>query len=193
MSDLLPEDLTPPHLCNRCAAVIQLSDKFCGSCGERLEQSSPEPRVDIFELIRPSLLYYFITLVLMLVYKTTDIFPDGFEGMVWITVLDISIVIIFWIQNHDQLSSLFSLSGIKASIAFMTALTAIAGAFLVTLLANWINVAISSDVFYDTYLFQDTAYPLLISILFICVQPALFEEVAFRGFLYNNLQKSFDL
>ena len=36
---------------------------------------------------------------------------------------------------------------------------------------------------------EEASRPFLLEILFRCVQPAIFEEVAVRGFLFNNLQE----
>jgi uncharacterized protein len=74
-------------------------------------------------------------------------------------------------------------------LILVTIIGAILGSFVVTWVANMINVSINDDVFYDTYLFEDTPFPLLFSVLFIAVQPAIFEEVAFRGFIFNGIKK----
>jgi membrane protease YdiL (CAAX protease family) len=42
-------------------------------------------------------------------------------------------------------------------------------------------------------MYDDTANPLLWSILSIAVQPAIFEELAFRGVMYNHLEKVMDI
>jgi membrane protease YdiL (CAAX protease family) len=66
---------------------------------------------------------------------------------------------------------------------------ALLGAVIVTLVASLIEVSIYEDVYYNPYLFHDTSNPFIWSVIMICVQPAIFEEVAFRGFLFNNLEK----
>ena len=95
---------------------------------------------------------------------------------------------LFAATNLEEVRSVFERNNNKIEIVIIVFVGATLAAVLVSMVAGWINVSINSDEFYDTYLFQDTAFPLVISILFICVQPAIFEEVAFRGFLFNNLQ-----
>ena len=176
--------------CKHCGAALNEADKFCGNCGKWVEEIVPaHHHSDVFERLSPVLLYYFITLILLSVYKFTDTFPQGFDGMLAVSVIDIVIVIIFWINNSSEIKPLFSFAGFRFKIALLTIVGALIGSVCISFLADLIQVSISDDVFYNPYLFEGTPFPFLISILFICMQPAIFEEVAFRGFLFNNLQK----
>jgi uncharacterized protein len=175
--------------CSRCGNVVREHDTFCGSCGSEVKMAVKAERVDVFESLSVTLLYYFITIILLIIYKLTPAFEDGFNGMVLISVIDIGIVIAFWIYCARDLAPLFSLSKIKGNILGLTILGAIAGAFVISFIGSLIDLSINDDVFYDVYMFEDTSSPLLFAILFICVQPAIFEEVAFRGFMFSNLQR----
>ena len=174
--------------CVNCKAIVQPSSTFCSFCGSPVIRQAPQPRQDVFEILRPSLLYYFITLILLLVYKTTEAFPDGFEGMIFVSAIDILIVVVFWWEFRSSLKPLISIRAIRLKIVINVFIGAMMVACIVSLIADWINVSINDDEFYSPYFFEDTTFPLATSILFICVQPAIFEEVAFRGFLYNNLK-----
>jgi uncharacterized protein len=186
MSDVsvVPEESTS---CPQCQLPVAAQAKFCGHCGHMLVYKPNQDTSDIFEAILPTLLYYFITLMLLLVYKFTEAFPEGFEGMLFLTIIDVSLVIAFWIHAWNNVKPLWSLHGLRIWVVFQVILVAMATGFFVTVVADWLNLSISDDEFYSPYLFEDTAMPLVFSIVFICVQPAIFEEVAFRGFLFNNL------
>ncbi len=176
--------------CPHCQSAISATDTFCGQCGKEITTSEREfHREDVFVIIQPTLLYYFITLILLACYKFTNLFPRGSEGMTIITILDVLIVVAFWVQNYKEVRPLFSLSKINLKVMILTLLGAVAASLVVSLVASFINVAIRDDVFYNPYLFEDTPSPLLFATLFIAVQPAIFEEVAFRGFLFNNLKQ----
>jgi uncharacterized protein len=183
-------DFIPQHACKHCGKLLQPTDVFCGQCGREVVAVQQMSRDDAFTTLSPTLLYYFSTLILLLTYKFTSAFPPAFEGQLIVSIIDIAIVIAFWIYARKELKPLFSFSGFSFRIALLTVAGALVGSVVVTLIADLIHVSISDDVFYDPYLFQDTAFPLLISILFICVQPAIFEEVAFRGFMFTNLEKA---
>lgn len=175
--------------CPKCQGIIQNTDAFCGHCGNPLAAIDPDRREDVFDVLTPTLAYYFITLLLLGIYKLTSVFPEGFEGIVVVTVIDVAIVIAFWGNYFQTLRPLFSLRGLSLKVMALTIVGAVVGSVVVSVVAKWINLSIQDDVFYSTYMFQDTAYPFLFSTLFIAVQPAIFEEVAFRGFLFDNLLK----
>ena len=44
-----------------------------------------------------------------------------------------------------------------------------------------------SDNFYEGYAYYDN--PMLWAVLFVAITPPVFEELAFRGFLFNQLEK----
>jgi membrane protease YdiL (CAAX protease family) len=175
--------------CVNCKTEVQAADRFCGHCGSTLQAERAKPQADVFSLLTPSLTYYFLTLALLATYKLTTVFGDDFQGFVIVNAIDVAIVLVFAIMAWKDIRPLFSFSGFRFSIAALTVVCALAGSLFVSELANFINISINDDVFYDTWLFHETTSPLLYSVLFVCVQPALFEEVAFRGFLLNNIQK----
>ena len=161
---------------------------FCPVCGKPIVEEVTES-INAFEFLGPSLLYYFGTLCLLGLFKLTTFFPEGFAGMAWISAIDIIIVIGFWVAFSERVNNLFVLTNIKIIVIGYVIAGAIISGFAVSILANLINITINDDVFYNYYLFEDTHYPELFAVLFICVQPAIFEEVAFRGFLFNNIQE----
>jgi uncharacterized protein len=177
--------------CPQCNGAVVPTDRFCGHCGKEVITHSENLVVqnDVLRTLTPTLSYYFITLVLLATYKLTDIFPHGFEGLAIISAIDIVFVIVFWTFYFEEMKPLFSLRGLRLGVMSLTIVGAAVAGILVTGLANVIQFSIQDDVFYSTYLFEDTSNPFLWAVLFICIQPALFEEVTFRGFLYSNLSK----
>ena len=178
--------------CPHCNGIVQLNDSFCGTCGKEIiatRHDSVDHSEDAFTILKPTLAYYGITLVLLATYKLTSVFPEGFDGMVAITIIDTLIVLMFWVLFHSQLRPLFSLKTIKLGLLALTVLCAMIGSVVVSVVADIINISISDDVFYSTYLFEDTSHPFLFAVLFIAVHPAVFEEVAFRGFMYTNVSR----
>lgn len=180
---------TEPIRCTTCQAIISPSDLFCGNCGEDLTKTEVEEEQNVFTELQPTLLYYFSTLVLLATYKFTNVFPDGLEGNILVTGIDVIIVIAFWILYFDKIGALFSLKGFRLRIAAIVILASALGSFIVSKIADFISLSIYDDVFYSTAIFQETTYPILFATLLIAVQPAIFEEVAFRGFIYENLKK----
>ena len=169
--------------------------QFCGTCGKEIvaaQYNALSYREDAFTILSPTLAYYGITLLLLATYKLTTLFPDGFEGMVAITIIDTIIVLAFSALFFRQLKPLFSFENVRPKLVAMIVTCAIGGAVVVSVVADLINISISEDVFYSTYLFEDTNHPLLFAILFIAVHPAIFEEIAFVDsctIMYHDWQR----
>lgn len=178
-----------PLSCPYCSAIITKKDIFCGNCGQEIVQHEVEASGNVFSLLQPTILYYFITLVLLAVYKFTEVFPDGLEGLLIVSALDVAIVLIFWLNNFSEVRPLFRWRGLSLKIMALTTIGATLGSIAVSYIAHIINLSINDDVFYSTSFFLYTPYPLLFATLLIAVQPAIFEEVAFRGFIFNNIKE----
>lgn len=178
--------------CLHCNGIVMSSDRFCGHCGKEIVSVTAlpvAPKGDVLQLLTPTLAYYFITLILVATYGLTEFFPEGFDGLVIISVIDAALVLIFCGFYFKELVPLFALKNVRIGVMSITLAGAAIAAVLVSALAELIQFSIQDDVFYSTYLFEDTSHPFLWAILFVCVQPAIFEEVAFRGFLYSNLER----
>lgn len=75
-------------------------------------------------------------------------------------------------------------------------LTIIAASLLLGTLASIFTDYLNGPLYKATqklsFIFWDAPYPKLFSILFICLQPALIEELSFRGLVMSYLQRSTD-
>lgn len=185
MEEISITNLSCPH----CSAIINEKDVFCGTCGKEIVQQEKEVSGNVFLLLQPTILYYFITLALLAIYKFTEVFPSGLEGLLVVSALDVAIVLIFWLNNFSEIRPLFRIRGLSLKIMALTIIGAILGSIAVSYIAHIINLSINDDVFYSTSFFLDNPYPLLVATLLIAVQPAIFEEVAFRGFIFNNVKE----
>lgn len=183
----MPSSATGISSCIGCGGEIRPDDRYCGTCGTSLIGDAPKPASDAFALLTPSLVYYFVTLALLAAYKLTDLFPPDFESFLGVSIADTLIVVVFWVMARKEIAPLFSFQGFRISVALLTVGGAIGGCAVVSVIADFINVSLFDTTFSDSWLFAETSSPLLFAVLFTCVQPAIFEEVAFRGFLFNNI------
>jgi membrane protease YdiL (CAAX protease family) len=174
--------------CANCSSALQVNEKFCGYCGLEVAVEEVVVKEDAFTVIKPTLIYYFATLFLLSLYKLTTLFPDGIEGLTIVSTIDIVITIGLWAYFFDNLKPLFSLRTLVLKLVLITLAGACVSAIIVSYVADLINISLFDDGYYSPYLYQDTSRPLLWAIIMTCVQPAIFEEVAFRGFIFTNLQ-----
>lgn len=146
-----------------------------------------EERADPFKTLAPVFIYYFATLLLLTVYKFTGVFNDSFEDFLVINVVDILLVLVFCVAFYRSLVPLYSFRNVSVLNVLKVVGGSILGAIVVHFLATGLNAIMGEDEFYSFSMFETTRHPELFAVLFICVQPAIFEEVAFRGFLFNNI------
>jgi uncharacterized protein len=175
--------------CPSCQANVVDSDAFCGACGKALSQPDEHhTNEDIFNRIAPTLLFYFANLMLLAVYKLTPVFSEDFDGLIAVSIIDILMVTGFSIYFWKSLAPLFSLRFIKIHVLLGTMISAVVCALIVNVVADFINFSLFEEVSsYDSHFTEELAHPFLWATLLICVQPALFEELTFRGFLFNNI------
>jgi membrane protease YdiL (CAAX protease family) len=150
--------------------------------------SAQEEHQDVFASLSEPLWFYFLMLALLSVYKFTDVFPEGLQGQVIADVVVSALVVLFATLQRKELVALLSFRGVRFEILAITVVGALFLSIIVDAVANFINVSISDDIFYSTALFADTRYPLLFATLIIAVQPAIFEELAFRGMVFGALR-----
>jgi uncharacterized protein len=163
------------------------ADHFCGNCGKEV-LSMDSPHQDSFEYLKPALAYYSLTLLLLSIYKFTNSFPEGFEGLIYVTVMDIIIMLPFFVYYRDGLIKALFKVRVKVLVMTCVLLGALTCAVVVSYVANFINESLF-DVIYAPYVFEETNSPFLWMVLFTCVMPSIFEELTFRGFLFDSLKE----
>lgn len=174
-------------ICSHCSIQVGHDDRYCGFCGNEIGSARDSSVNQKIELLKPSGLYYFMTALLLAVYKFTDAFPSGFEGNVVISVVDAVMVIGFSWYFRREITGLLWPVRVDLSTVVLIVAAALVGAVLVDAFAEVIERSAFGEGIYDTYESEDTAAPLLWAIIFTCVFPAVFEEVAFRGFILNGI------
>jgi membrane protease YdiL (CAAX protease family) len=152
-------------------------------------KQSAADRKDPMETLAPVFIYYFVTLLLLGIYKFTTVFDESFSDHVFVSFVDIVIILAFCINFHRSLLPLFSFRNVTLGRVLLVMGGSIVGAVIVHFAATGMQWVLGEDDFYSIGMFEETAHPELLAVLFICVQPAIFEEVAFRGFLFNNVMK----
>jgi uncharacterized protein len=172
--------------CPNCKTALNSSYRFCGNCGKEAFVAN-NLHADSFEYLKPALVFYACTLVLLAVYKFTSSFPEGFEGLLYVTILDVMIMVPFFVLYRDRLINV--LFNVRINVWVMGAVLgcAMIGAVIVTYLASFINGSLF-DVIYAPYIFEDTNSPILWTVVFTCLMPAIFEELTFRGFLFDSMK-----
>jgi len=177
---------THEHLtCRTCEKTLPVPVNYCPACGVRVKNWVSQE----LKWLYPLLVYFFLNLLVICIYKYSNLVEDTFENMLYADGIISSITLIFVAIFYNDLMEIFKLQKLSLNpLAKMIALV-VAGAVVVNFLANYISQALYEEIYYYTLIFTDYPYPVLYAILFVCLQPAIFEELAFRGFLFRFAEK----
>ena len=181
----LKEHTEPVYHCTNCEFESSQAFKFCPKCGTQrvfiAEERNPFKSRDL----RSLLAYFFISIVFLVAYKASEEYWFGmFEDMVLVCVVLAIIDLIFAFYNGRK-SFLFGVNTVYWKPLTMMVGGLIVFAFMVSFVADFLNSNLSDGYNFDPF---GESYPLITVIAFHCLYPALFEELAFRGFMINNLQ-----
>lgn len=161
---------------------------FCSHCGKRLQIEAIAIEEEYESHVKKVSVFFFTLLAYIAILHFTH-FAVGFEGSLLADVLFILIVVVFTVIHFNSIKPQFSFNTIKPLAVLLTLICATAFACIVHVFANLMNKSLFDNVevsYLDHY--KETSNPLLWAILSIGVMPAIFEEIAFRGILFRELE-----
>lgn len=120
---------------------------------------------------------------------------DSYPNNLWVEIIMESmfalLVLIFSFFDYKEIVKLYSVPKLDHWIVLFILFSFI-NAFLVHYFVDFVNQLIATDTFTINY-YEEYTYienPFLWSFIFMAVLPPIFEELAFRGALFNALSKS---
>ena len=171
--------------CATCGKEQPMGYKFCSNCGTR---NSVWTRNDYIKSrladinIKSVLLYTTIVIILLLVYAFTE---ESFELLVAGSVIFAGIDMGF-AAYQPSVFKLFSFRNIRILPLLSIIILCTVTGFVVSFSMDKLNLLIYGQTETMLDVFNHLDYPLFYSIIIIAVFPAIFEELAFRGFVFNN-------
>jgi len=177
--------------CMHCHQPIAEEARFCNHCGVLQAVPDIEDAVQKQQLLTSLAIFFGVQLSVCLVAN----FTKYARGLVPLLIVDgvfsaftLVYVVLFW----ADLRRLFRWKSFSVAKITYYAGSAIAGAMLVNFAVKWLNKTIFDTESYYYYAFSHLKYAKLITILCVAVQPAIFEELAFRGVMQEGLNKITD-
>ncbi|WP_378185799.1 type II CAAX prenyl endopeptidase Rce1 family protein [Aquimarina sp. W85] len=172
-------------ICHACTQPITADSNYCASCGASIGFKNKQTRSEHINLI---IVFYIIELVFLtivhLIYKedtslTTEIAVESVSAM---------LIILFIMFDVKNIIKLYTLPRLPLLEWIGVILTPFVTGFLVYYGIEWINTALfdESTNYYAAY--AEYEHPFLLAFIFVAILPAIFEELAFRGFLFNQLE-----
>ena len=175
--------------CEKCFNFIKPNAKFCHHCGKRANQGYALVAFELKNKLTLIFGYYFSLLGFLVFLYATD-FQQNTSSALISDCLFAAITIGFAIQNYAEIRPLFSFENVHLKILLILAGAEIVFAFGVTHFSEFLNSEFfsSRERSYSS-LYQDSSSPFFFTLLSVALFPAIFEELGFRGVLFNHLSK----
>lgn len=134
-------------------------------------------------------IFFFIMLAYVAALNLSEIRVDYLQTLLIDSFFAI-IILIFYFFDSKATNKLFKFSKIQWPLVIKIVITAPLFAVFVSFVAELLNQSIfdtSQTAYYEHFI--DSPSPIIFSIISIGLFPSIFEEIAFRGILFNELAK----
>jgi membrane protease YdiL (CAAX protease family) len=188
---MIPQVQTEKYYCDACETEVKGYHRFCYNCGEYL--GSDGTRISLFNnsSLQSAFSFFIIYLFVCLVVHFTNWFDD-YDRLFWVEIFLAAMTLFYvWINFKDIKPVLRFRNFNVVRLAGCISLAAIASV-LVNIIVSKLNISFfgTDSSYYGRYSIY--TMPALVMIYSIAVIPALFEELAFRGVIYNYLNTFLD-
>lgn len=169
--------------CPKCGGSNHELATFCSNCGSKLvviKETNYNAHVKNISI------FFFVLLAYIIVLHVAD-FVDSYQGILIVDSIFALIVILFFLLNFRANLRLFIFKRLRPKIILLILILAPILAFLVNVFADFLNQQVlnQTDIIYYNQ-FANSPAPWLFSIISISLFPAIFEEIAFRGILFDQ-------
>jgi len=173
-------------VCEYCEEVQKEAFNFCSNCGKQNKQALLEEkdRREKGDKNLKFLSYYsIVTVVSLIAYNLID----SSKLTIIVSFSIFAIIDLVFAFYQKEVFSLFRFKRINIKVLIGTVLLCVLSGFLVDGMVDWLNTSLFGFDFLIMDEFNEFSYPIITAILLYSVFPAFFEELAFRGFVFNNL------
>ena len=172
--------------CNLCNTLFKENINFCSKCGNSLSKSNNDKASSI------NLIIAFYITMLLFSFTSSYIYTISysFTNEIITEIIFAFLVLGFSLFGYKKILKLYRIPDLGWKVWLFAIVFPIISSVFVNFFVDFLNSLFSleeTENYYTQYVFLE--YPLFWSILFIAILPPIFEELAFRGFLFNQLKK----
>jgi membrane protease YdiL (CAAX protease family) len=177
--------------CAECDGRVKPFHRFCHHCGAYLCADTDTISIFNNSSLQSAFFFFIIYLFVCLTVKYTDWF-SSYDRLFWVEVALAVITVLFARKNFKTLQPVLKFHHFRIVTLLSVIVAAALFSALINISINEINVTIfgSRVNLYEPYRIYQ--FPVLIMFYSVALVPALFEELAFRGVLYNYLDTFID-
>jgi len=186
-----PEEYHTIPTCQECDVEVHEEQRYCHNCGNYLAAEAVTINIFNNRDLRNIFVFYFIYLFACLFIKHSSWF-NTYDELFWVELTLAALTLWFVKQNWAGIKPVLRFNNFKWHVLAGVVGIGIAGSLLVSVSVNELNVTFfrTDYSFYEAYKIYN--YPLLVMIYSIALMPAIFEELAFRGVMYNYCNNFLD-
>src|SRR5215831_131354 len=187
MSEIVEEIFS----CNECDSRVKGYQRFCHNCGAYLGSSADEISIFNNSKLQAAFFFFVIYLFICLTVKYTNWF-DSYDRLFWIEILLAVITLVYARKNFSSLKSVLRFNNFNFFRLFGVMVIAVIFSLVINIFVTEINITIFNtniNLFEPYKIYQ---FPVLVMLYSVALMPAIFEELAFRGVLYNYLNTILD-
>jgi membrane protease YdiL (CAAX protease family) len=172
-------------VCRECGDAMAVQSKFCTHCGA-IQQDVVEviPEHTFQRHAKILSIFYLVYLITCLITANVDAFKD-YGNLVWMEIFLAVWTLIFAYENRYELAPLYSIRKVRLPILFICAIGAIVFSLIVSTSINWLNFEIYGKRLSYYGIYENLEHSVPIFFMSVAVYPAIFEELGFRGVIYN--------
>jgi len=177
-------------VCPDCNTELPDDSKFCSYCGSSLIIVK-EAGYDRNNALLIAGLFYGINMLLCLLIK----FIPGVQQLHYYLIFDIinSIITIAFVAfTFNNITHSLKWNNFSFKKLMMYSIIAVLSSLVVQFLIGLLNRSLFDEENYYYSTFSGTAFPILFMFLMIAVQPALIEELGYRGLIMSQLNRILD-
>lgn len=171
--------------CPHCKKTVFSLDTFCGHCGKKIALEKERKEKSGLQLVIVFYLSYLIFGIVSFILAS-EIPTLGAE--IAIEAVFILLTLLFCLFDAKGILALYNWKQIHWKVVLFSLLFPVFSAVTVYYTVGWLNDLVFYDfgnVFYEYEEYDNTIFWVL---LFYTIIPPIFEELAFRGFLFNQLR-----
>lgn len=173
-------------ICSKCGVSLDTGMNYCPTCGEAITESSSKRNGQSLNSV---IAFYIVILAFLVINYFCYQESSSLVKEVVLESIFALIMVGFALYDYKNIIVLYKLPRIKfLRLLLYLGIPFISG-FVVYYGMEFINSLISEEIhnYYSDYIFYPK--PMFWAILFIAIFPPIFEELGFRGFLYNQLNQ----
>ena len=186
------EENIPELTCASCNSLLKEESRYCSFCGSSQVSAILLQHTNAkINKLKQVGIFYGLEIILCLGYTFTESYQT-LTGLTVFHVLSAINALFFLIFNkHHSLNTLL-LRNFSCKKLIIYVLLTIPASLLVSYLASKINFILYSANFSYYQFFKNYSYGKTLMLLYIAILPAIFEELAYRGYLLQALKDVVD-